>query len=159
MWGRDHLDRKFHGAGSAKVQEGARYLESKGQLVFKPESMEETWIEIPFVVEEKEPLRLLLELTRSNDYGAYQPYLNGVKLGEPLDLYRVDADLFESHLIDFWPDPGEYTLRLECVGQNRESTGDFLGVNSLRLRERRPRVKEFGYDRERDWKQEPILYR
>ncbi|MFC1634837.1 hypothetical protein ACFL5Z_08345 [Planctomycetota bacterium] len=41
------------------------YLESDGQLFFKPESRKEGWLEIPFEVKEKEPLRLILEMTRS----------------------------------------------------------------------------------------------
>jgi hypothetical protein len=159
MWGKNFTDTRYHGRGKVTVQEGARYLESGGQLLFRPESVEQGWIEIPFHVEQKEPLRLLLELTRSYDFGIYQPYLNSVKIGKPLDLYRTETDLWEFHLMDFWPDPGDYTLRLECVGKNRDSTGHFIGVNSVRLRERRPRVKTFGYDKNKDWRKEQILYR
>ena len=159
VWGKNHMDARYHGAGPVRVQEGALYLESGGQLLFKPESVKEGWLEIPFKVKEKEPLRLILELTRSYDFGMYQPYLNGVKLGEPLDLYRAETDLWEFHLMDFWPDPGAYTLRLECVGKNKDSTGHYIGLNALRLRERRPRVKAFGYDKDKDWRKEQIIYR
>ena len=132
------IDDSFHGQGTARVQEGARYLESGGQLLFKPRTKEEGWVEFSFKVKEKEPLRLLLELTRSYDFGVWQPILNGVRLGERIDLYRPQPDLWEFHIMDFWPDPGEYTLRLECVGKNSESSGHNIGVNSIRLRERRP---------------------
>ena len=159
VWGKNQMDARYHGAGPVRVQEGALYLESGGQLLFKPESVKEGWLEIPFKVKEKEPLRLILELTRSYDFGMYQPYLNGVKLGEPLDLYRAETDLWEFHLMDFWPDPGAYTLRLECVGKNKDSTGHYIGLNALRLRERRPRVKAFGYDKDKDWRKEQIIYR
>ncbi|MCK4772527.1 MAG: DUF2961 domain-containing protein [Candidatus Latescibacteria bacterium] len=159
VWGRDYVDDPFHGRGEARVQQGARYLESDGQLFFKPDSKEEGWAEFFFEVEEKEPLRLVLELTRSYDYGIYQPVLNGVKLGEPIDLYRPGTDLWEFHIIDFWPEPGPYTLRLECVGKNQNSSNYYLGVNAVRLRERRPRVREFGYDKNKDWRVEQILYR
>ena len=159
VWAKDYMGAQYHGAGEARIQEGALYLESDGQLFFKPESIAEGWLEIPFEMKEKEPLRLVLELTRSYDYGMYQPYLNGVKLGGPLDLYRAQTDLWEFHLMDFWPDPGKYKLRLECVGKNRESTGHYIGVNSIRLRERRPRVKAFGYDKNKDWRKAQILYR
>ncbi len=158
VWGKDFVGDAHHGAGQARVQEGARYLESGGQLFFKPESREEAWVEIPLEVERKEPLRLVLELTRSYDYGVYQPFLDGVPLGDPVDLYSARPEVAEFHLIDFWPDPGVYTLRLECVGQNPSSSGGYLGVSSVRLRERRPRVAAFGYDRERDWREEPVLY-
>jgi len=159
VWGKNHTNARYHGKGEATVQEGSRYLESDGQLFFQPESVRQGWLEIPFKVKQKEPLRLVLELTRSYDYGMYQPYLNGVKIGEPLDLYRAETDLWEFHLIDFWPDPGAYTLRLECVGKNRNSTGHYIGINSVRLRERRPRVKAFGYDKDKDWRKEQVLYR
>ena len=33
-----------------------------------------------------------------------------------------------------------------------------IGVNSIRLRERRPRVKAFGYDKDKDWRKEQVLY-
>jgi hypothetical protein len=158
VWGKESLDNQFHGTGQARIQEGARYLESGGQLLFKPQKKQEGWVEFPFEVKEKEPLRLVLELTRSYDFGVWQPILNGVKLGEPLDLYRPQPDLWEFHIMDFWPDPGEYKLRLECVGRNRDSTGYNIGVNSIRLRERRPRVKAFGYDKDKDWRKELILY-
>jgi hypothetical protein len=158
VWGKDSAGAQLHGAGQATVQEGARYLESGGQLLFKPRSKEEGWIEFSFEVKEKEPLRLILELTRSYDFGVWQPVLNGVKLGEPLDLYRPQPDLWEFHLMDFWPEPGKYNLRLQCVGRNRDSSGHYIGVNSIRLRERRPRVKAFGYDKDKDWRKRQILY-
>ncbi len=158
VWGKEALDAARHGAGEARLQEGARYLESGGQLLFNPQTKEDGWVEYTFEVQEKEPLRLVLELTRSYDYGVYQPILNGVPLGEPLDLYRPQPDLWEFHVMDFWPEPGEYKLRLECVGKNRDSSGYNVGVNSIRLRDRRPRVKAFGYDKDKDWRKEQLLY-
>ena len=74
-------------------------------------------------------------------------------------FYRAQTDLWEFHLMDFWPNPGDYTLRLECVGKNKDSTGHYIGLNALRLRERRPRVKAFGYDKDKDWRKEQIIYR
>ena len=158
VWGKNAADAQFHGPGEAKIQKGARYLESDGQLLYKPKTKGDGWVEFSFKVEEKEPLRLVLELTRSYDFGVWQPILNGVKLGEPIDLYRPQTDLWEFHVMDFWPDPGEYKLRLECVGQNDDSSGYNIGVNSVRLRERRPRVKAFGYDKDKDWHTEQVLY-
>jgi len=100
----------------------------------------------------------LIKGTRAPDYGRYQAYLNGVKLGRPIDLYHDGVSDWEWHLLDFWPDPGEYKLRLECVGKNPKSTGHFLGIESVRLRDRRPRVKEWARDKDKDWREEPILY-
>jgi hypothetical protein len=158
VWGKDYIGPQHHGPGRARIQKGERYLDSGGQLLFRPRTEEDGWVEIPFEVKEKEPLRLVLELSRSASSGVYQPILNGVKLRRPLDLYRAKADLWEFHIMDFWPDPGKYRLRLECVGKNRNSTGYDIGVNSIRLRERRPRVKAFGYDKDKDWRKQQILY-
>jgi hypothetical protein len=57
------------------------------------------------------------------------------------------------------PDPGEHVLRLTCVGKNPRSTGNWLGIETVELRERRPRVKAWAHFRDRDWKTKPVLYR
>jgi hypothetical protein len=48
---------------------------------------------------------------------------------------------------------------LECVGRNRLSLGFYCGIESVRLRERRPRVAAMGHDLNKDWKLGPTLYR
>ena len=98
-------------------------------------------------------------MTHSYDYGRYQAYLNGIKLRSAMDLYNSEISTREHHLLDFWPEPGKYVLRLECVGKNLSSTGYYLGIESVRLRQRRPRVREYGHDAKKDWRSNPILYR
>ena len=100
----------------------------------------------PFGSSRKEPQRLLLKVTRASDYGTYQAQLNGVKIGPPMDLYAPDVSEWEHHLLDFWPEPGDYTLRLECIGKNAASTGHLLGIESVRLRQRRPRVEQYAHE-------------
>ncbi len=153
-YGRDSTSR--HGDGEATTQQLDMF--DGPQLLYMPKSAEKAWIEIPFTVTQKEPLRLLLNMTTSSDFGQYQPYLNGVKLGGPIDLYSKDTLNQEFHLLDFWPDAGSYTLRLECVGKNQASAGFYVGIESVRLRERRPRVTGFGFDKSKDWKKNPVLY-
>jgi hypothetical protein len=153
----DRLTSWTHGSGEASLQKGPLWPEG-GQLFFKPESAAEGWVEIPFEVKEREPRRLIVRLTRSYDYGRYQPSLDGVKLGAPIDLYSAETAVKEYPLLDFWPEAGRHVLRLERVGRNDRATGDYLGVVSVLLRERRPRVKDYGYDRDKDWKKNPILY-
>lgn len=150
-------DAKHHGTGEAVVQKNLGFY-PEGQLLYRPEQPKDAWVEIPFTVKAKEPRRLLLKGTRADDYGRYQAYLNGVKLRGPIDLYHESVSDWEWHLLDFWPEPGEYTLRLECVGKNPKSTGYLLGIESVRLRERRPRVKEWAQDKDKDWRKGPILY-
>lgn len=146
-----------HGLGYAIKQQLALY--DGEQILYLPTKKEDVWIEIPFRVEEKAPLRLLLNMTKSYDFGIYQAPLNGVKLGAPMDFYSAEIVSEEFHLLDFWPDPGEYTLRLECVGKNALSQGHYLGIDSVRLRERTPRVRGWAHDKEKDWRVSPILYR
>jgi len=145
---KDFTGDSYHGAGIARAQNLNIY--PSGHLLYKPLTGEDAWVEIPFEVAKKEPRRLLLVMTRSYDFGKYQAFLNGVKLGGVMDLYSEEVTSREYHLLDFWPEPGKYTLRLECVGRNSRSSGHYLGIESVRLRERRPRVTEYGHDKDKD---------
>ncbi|MFO7616464.1 MAG: glycoside hydrolase family 172 protein [Bacteroidales bacterium] len=128
-----------------------------GQLLLAPTS-DRASVVIPFTVGEKKPTRLLVAVTKAPDYGIWQAYLNGIKVGPTMNLYDKAVKEWEHHLLDFWPDPGEYRLELRLVGKDHFSSGNLLGIESVRLRERRPRVAEFAYDRDNDWKAEPKLY-
>jgi hypothetical protein len=152
-----YTEAPYHGNGTAVTQQLLDY--PKGQLLYRPEHPDGAWIEIPFEVTAKEPLRLLLNMTRADDFGRYQAELNGVNIGPVLDFYHGEIDNWEYHLLDFWPDPGHYRLRLKCVGKNHLSAGYRLGIESLRLRQRRPRVKQWAHDKDKDWRAKPILYR
>jgi hypothetical protein len=156
-FGRDFPSGSYHGDGEVTAQSLDLYPEGP-QLLYQPKTAEKAWVEIPLEVVKREPLRLLLNMTTSYDFGIYQPYLDGVKLGDPIDFYSAEIANREFHLLDFWPEPGRHKLRLECVGKNKNSDGYYLGLESVRLRERRPRVTEFGYDKTKDWKAHPVLY-
>jgi hypothetical protein len=155
-YARDFADAQHHGAGEVTSQRLEFY--DGPQLLYKPGAAEGAWVEIPFEVKQKEPLRLLLNLTRAPDFGQYQASLNGVKLGKPLDCYDTKVGNQEYHLLDFWPEPGRYTLRLECVGRNPQSAGFYMGIESVRLRERRPRVAHYGFEKDHDWRKDPKLF-
>ncbi|MGE5609382.1 MAG: glycoside hydrolase family 172 protein, partial [Bacillota bacterium] len=105
-------DAKHHGDGDAIVQTGELWT-GNAQLLYQPPQAKNAWLEIPFEVKTKEPRRLVLKLTTSFDFGIYQASLNGVKLGRPINLYSAETDVAEFPLLDFWPDPGHYVLRLE----------------------------------------------
>jgi len=151
------VDAQHHGAGSCRVQSNLGFY-PQGQLFYQPEQSDNAWVEIPFEVTAKKPHRLLVKVTRAGDYGKYRATLNGARIGQPLDLYAPRVEDWEWHLLDFWPEPGPYTLRLECVGRNPQSTGYYLGVESVRLRERRPRVAQYAHEKDRDWRQSPVLH-
>jgi hypothetical protein len=157
IYAKNFTDKKYHGKDNVETQQLSIYPEK--QLLYTSQSREDAWIEIPFEVKKKEPKRLLLMMTMSYDFGKYQAYLNGVKIGNVMDLYSQDITSREYHLLDFWPEPGKYTLRLECVGKNPISGGYYLGIESVRLRERRPRVVKYGHDKDKNWRKTPILYR
>lgn len=152
----DFANDKHHGAGGVVAQQLDLY--EGPQLLYKPQQAEGAWLEIPFDVQTKEPLRLLLNMTKSYDFGKYQASLNGVKLGGEVDGYSAKVVNTEVHLLDFWPEPGSYTLRLECTGKNPRSDGYYCGLESVRLRARRPRVAEMAHDKNKDWRQRPVLY-
>ena len=139
-----------HGEGTAGPQ-NLNFFDHP-QLLYQPKSEKGAFLEIPISVKEKEPLRLLLNCCTSYDFGMYQPYINGTKIGGPIDLYSATTTDHEFHLLDFWPEPGNYTLRLESVGKNPAAQGYFLGIESVRLRERRPRVKAMGFEKDLDWR-------
>lgn len=155
-YARDFADAAHHGEGDANKQ-SLDFFDGP-QLLYKPQKAEGAWLEMPVEVKKKEPLRLLVNATKSYDFGRYQASLNGVKLGQPADFYAAKTANEEVHLLDFWPEPGTYTLRLECTGKNPASQGYYLGIESVRLRERRPRVLEMGHDKDKDWRKEPKLY-
>jgi hypothetical protein len=155
-YARDFADGQHHGVGETTPQRLDFY--DGPQLLYQPKEAKGAWLEVPFEVKRKEPLRLLLSLTKASDFGQYQAFLNGVKLGPLMDGYNAKVVNEEFHLLDFWPEPGTYTLRLECVGKNHLSAGYYLGLESVRLRERRPRVSQYGFEKDNDWRKERKLY-
>jgi hypothetical protein len=153
---RDFTGAPFHGDGKVSSQQLEFY--PRPQLLYQPTNAQDAWLEFPFTIANKQPLRLLLNATKSYDFGRYSVSLNGVKLAEDVDFYSAHVANEEVHLLDFWPDPGEYRLRLQCVGKNQASAGYYCGVESVRLRERRPRVAGYARNKDKDWRTNPTLY-
>lgn len=145
------------GVGEVQTQEGPLWA-AGSHVFYRPAPEGEAWIDVPFEVREKEPRRLILRLTTSYDYGIYRALVDGVPVGEPMDLYSEETDVTEFPLLDFWPEPGMHTVRLERVGKNDAAKDSFLGIESVLLRERRPRVRDYAFDRDKDWKANPVLY-
>lgn len=153
---------KSYANGTVIVQENIPVNEDTersrtGLLTFTPGN-DNARISIPFTVKEKRPVRLLLVITKAPDCGIWQAYLNGIKIGLPMNLYSEKMLDWEHHLLDFWPDPGNYTLELRLAGKDHLSSGHKLGIESVRLRYRRPRVTDFAFDKDNDWKSNPKLY-
>ena len=153
---RDFVNTKRHGKG--EIQKSTSTFFEEDLLRYQPDNSKMAWLEFPIEVKDKEPLRLAISAERSQDGGQYQAYLNGIKVGRPLDFYAEVPSDWLFPLLDFWPDPGTYTLRLECVGKSMQSEGHASAIESVQLLERRPRVTEFGHDKDKDWRKKPILY-
>jgi hypothetical protein len=159
--GQAAVDRSYSN-GTVSVQQDEAVDEDTeravtGLLVFSPEN-EQARIRIPFNVSEKKPTRLLLAVSKAPDFGIWQAYLDGVKVGPPMNLYGGGVQDWEHHLLDFWPEPGTYTIELRPVGKDHFSAAEKLGIESVRLRERRPRVTGYAFDKDNDWRTNPKLY-
>lgn len=156
-YARELVDRKRYGHGAIVKQVHPGYA---GEIiVYRALRPEGAWLEIPIEVKAKEPLHLLLKGARSPEGGQYRVLLDQVPLGPVIDFYAGQSAIWDFHLLDFWPEPGTHVLRLECAGKGPQSGGYACLVESVRLLERRPRVAVFGHDKEKDWKEMPILYR
>jgi hypothetical protein len=90
--------------------------------------------------------------------GKWLASLDGIKLGAPLDFHAARNEDREFPLLDFWPEPGFHTLRLECVGRDAASMGASSALESVRLMERRHRVAAMAHDKTKDWRRNPRLY-
>jgi len=153
---KDFQSAAHHGPGEVHEQSLPK-LYDRPQLLYQPASAEDAWIEIPFEVKRREPLRLLVVGTCSPEGGTYQASLDGVAVGGPLDFYASEVTKKEFPLLDLWPEAGPHRLRLVCVGRNKLSDGADLSLDSVRLRQRRPRVEKYGYDKDKDWRENPKL--
>ncbi len=142
----------------SKVQISSSSFYEKNVLVFQPPRQTGAWLEVPIEVKTKEPLRLVINGEKSLDGGLYQVSLNGMKISRPLDFYAEAPAGRRFSLLDFWPDPGMYILRLECVGKSVKSSSSACRIESIQLLERRPRVAEYGHDKDKDWRKNPIFY-
>jgi len=81
--------------------------------------------------------RLKMNLTKAVDYGIVQLYLDGRKLGEPVDLYNngvVPTGEMDFGVVELTE--GEHTLTVEIVGANEKAIKAYMfGLDYLLLRE------------------------
>jgi hypothetical protein len=155
----DFSGSKYHGRGEILTRPNVSGdPDAPDVLIYRPDRPAGGWLEFPFEVSVKEPLRLAISGEQSLDGGRYQAFLDGVKIERPLEFYAEDSGSKIFPLLDFWPDPGKYVLRLECIGRSPRSTGLACPIESIRLIERRPRVAEYGHDKDKDWRTNPVLY-
>jgi hypothetical protein len=133
--GKDLLAHAKSDGGALSLQAGGPWT-GDGQFFFNGQKIG-SWVEFTFQAASLEKRRLILPLTHSYDFGIYRVSLDGQPLGDWIDLYSPTVEVREHN----WGDdlrlpPGEHTLRLECVGENPNSSGCKLGVDSVRFRGR-----------------------
>lgn len=143
--GRDLFSSVRYSPGTVVLQAGYDWT-GDGQIFFTPSS-EEASLEVDFQVTGEELRGLVLRLTHGPDYGRYRIFLDGTEVGElpdypdwnprgPRDFYAEGVDVRDFYLGSYTLSPGTHTVRFESVGRNPLSSGERLGLDSVRLRER-----------------------
>jgi len=134
-----------HSPAVVELQKGYDWT-GEGQLLFRPASAEPI-LEVEFEVKKEEYRGLILRCTYADDYGIYRIYLDGKNVRQPedymaspklteFDFYSPVLKVKDIYLGSFKLAPGKHTLRFENVGRNIMSKGNYLGLDSVRLRER-----------------------
>ena len=127
---------KLTGGGGMKLQKGGGWT-GEGQLLVDGMKVGDA-LECQF----EQPARavhLVARFTHSYDFGVYAVFVDGKQMGGPLDLYSPTIEVMEHHLGELAaPEAGKtkHTLRLECVGLNPASKGAYVGLDSIKLRDR-----------------------
>ena len=124
-----------------------------------PSKPEGAWVEIPFEVKKKEPLRLLLNVTRADDFGKYQAYLNGVKLGGPIDLYSAKRRQRGVPPAGLLARAGQVHAAAGVRRQEPASPRATTWASSPSACASAARAStEYGHDKDKDWRTKPTLY-
>lgn len=134
-----------HTPGVVEIQKGYDWT-GDGQLLFMPSS-DEPAIEIDFEITKAEYRGLFLRFTYSRDYGIYRIFLDGKNIKQPedymanpklqdFDFYAENMRVKDTYLGSHNLSIGKHTIKLQCVGKNPNSKGNYLGFDSIRLRER-----------------------
>lgn len=124
-----------HGEGEIAVQNGYEWS-GDGQIFLRNTAGTDGFLELDFDVTATHKHALVLRLTRSYDYGIWSVALDGRMLEPRVDLYDAETKVRDLQLEVYNLPVGKHTLRLQCVGRNPQSRGDWLGVDSIRLRKR-----------------------
>ena len=145
MEGKTLLETARHSPAVVELQKGYDWT-GDGQIFFMPAS-DKPLLEVDFQVDKEEYRGLILRFTYANDYGIYRLFLDGKNVRQPedymagqkiqdYDFYAKDLMVKDVYLGSFTLAAGKHTLRFECIGRNPLSNGNYLGLDSVRLRER-----------------------
>ena len=78
--------------------------------------------------------KLICGMTKAVDYGVAQFYLDGVKIGEPVDLFN-DGVIHTGYVVigEVDAEAGERKLTVEIIGKNAKSTNYMFGMDDYRF--------------------------
>ena len=89
---------------------------------------------------------LRMGFTKAPDYGTFEVSLDGVKLGDAIDLY--DPKVVRATDLDFRDmkiTPGQHSLRIRCVGKRDQSKSFLFGMDYLEVTGRNPTKKPMAH--------------
>lgn len=81
---------------------------------------------------------LRLALTKARDYGKFDIFMDGMKIGPTIDLYDPKVTLRNHDIPNLKVEPGLHTLTIKCVGRNEQSSNYFFGLDYLEVTGRQP---------------------
>jgi hypothetical protein len=124
-------------AGNARTQDMSGYGEkwsNEAHLWWTGAKPGDT-LDLAVPVKKSARYRLKMQLTKAVDYGIVQLYLDGKKLGEPIDLFNrgvVPTGVLDMGVHDL--DAGQHTLRAEIVGANKNAVKSYMfGIDYILL--------------------------
>ena len=92
-------------------------------------------LDLAVPVQKTAAYHLKMQLTKAIDYGIVQLYLDGKKLGKPIDLFNngvIATGALDMGIHEL--DKGEHKLRIEIVGANEKAVKSYMfGLDYLKL--------------------------
>lgn len=108
---------------------------SQGTHLWWTEGQPGNTLELALPVKNAGKYALKAQLTKARDYGIVQLYLNGKKLGEPIDLFNPEVvPTGEISLGTFDLPAGESKLSVEILGANENAVKSYMcGIDYVKL--------------------------
>jgi hypothetical protein len=133
----EELDINSKSGGVTELQQDSRW--SGSQHLWWRDAKPGDKLQLGLPVPKPGRYEIRMHLTRASDYGIVQFWLDGEKLGEPVDLYRAEVDTRLVTLGTRQLSGGHHILAAEVVGSNRAAKPrHMLGLDYVELR-RAPR--------------------
>jgi len=73
--------------------------------------------------------KLRIGYTKAPDYGIFQIFIDGKKVGKPVDLFDPRVVRADDIHLKLKLKPGAHTLRIQCTGKNGKSRGFYFGMD------------------------------